>query len=87
MQVARGSSGQVQEFTVWKVKTPKDANAEKSKENGHWTLSLRKTHFKELMCNASSISMRHCTGYTPDTGSISELPFREGNAVECWAQV
>lgn len=47
-----------------------DANTEKSKQNGQWILSSRKTHFRELMCNTSSISMRHCTGYTPDTGFI-----------------
>lgn len=39
-----------------------DANTEESKQNGHWTLNLRKTHFKELMCNTSSVSMRHYTG-------------------------
>lgn len=54
----------VQEFTVWKLKTQMPIQ----KEQTEWTLSLRKTHFKELMCNTSSISMRHCTGYTPDTG-------------------
>lgn len=86
MQVARRSSGQVQEFTVCKFKTqmPIQKRA-KRMDTGLW---IRGRLTSRSWCVIHPLSVWGTAQATHQTqGSIWELSIREGNAVECWAQV